>query len=924
VVPASSNATQLFFNAGSAQTYTATNNLANPFTLNAINFNNSSTAGLITVNGSALKFDGSAPTIRQNGGGPAVLATAIQSANTSTLSANVTVAGSGAGTLTLSGPLQLSNAPFVNAGGSALIDSSPIVGAISRLILTGGGTAYGLRADAGAVFVQGGAWNFTSAERGNDAFAGVSDAGFWSLGAGNSPTSTIGSITISNGAFVAAINAFAGLAPGKTGALTITGPGTTLNMPSGGDGRFGINYGTGTVSILNGAVVNNRLTNVARQDNSIATMLIDGAGSTLNSSNAVDVADGANSVATLTISGGGQVQLPNGMLFLAASRSLANAPVSNLGALTITGTNSIVNVTGAGGASGAGQFAMAQGDATAAPGGTLMILGGGRLNVFNSFIGAGLGAASITVSGANALYAGGGQFVMGSSGGSRIALTTGGRWTNAGNVFTASRAGETASITVSGAPSLGDLSAATNVVLSGGRAIPAGSTTLTIDTGGEFRANTLFVAQEVNSSADVTVDGGSSLLWIQGAADDNQLIVANGNGAVGNVTVQNLAQLRVAPTSSLGGAIFLAPVATNGSLTASRAALTLDNATLSTGTQGVSMFVGATSDGVQTMDGGIATFSVLNSANADTKGSTFVGTAGMIQVGAGTSPATLKVNSLFVNGNVNYNSGTLVASGTLSVGGTVFLSDAGAGRTNKKTLEIGQATLSSSGVVDLNDNDLLIHSDQKAYVTQAIRAARNGGLWDAPGITSTAAKNNPQHNTTLGVLSGAEYSAVNGGTTQFNGRGFIPADTLVKYTYYGDTDFNGRVNFDDYVRTDNGFNNHLTGWLNGDFDGNGVVNFDDYVLIDLAFNTQSGTLGRVLDGLHAGPDSNRRIAFVGPEGLAVAQAEAATIQRAQRFGEDYVQSFVTRAMAVPEPVATVSFVTIASILAAGRRRRRRF
>ena len=28
----------------------------------------------------------------------------------------------------------------------------------------------------------------------------------------------------------------------------------------------------------------------------------------------------------------------------------------------------------------------------------------------------------------------------------------------------------------------------------------------------------------------------------------------------------------------------------------------------------------------------------------------------------------------------------------------------------------------------------------------------------------------------------------------------------MKYTYYGDTDFNGVVNFDDYSRTDAGFN----------------------------------------------------------------------------------------------------------------------
>ena len=65
---------------------------------------------------------------------------------------------------------------------------------------------------------------------------------------------------------------------------------------------------------------------------------------------------------------------------------------------------------------------------------------------------------------------------------------------------------------------------------------------------------------------------------------------------------------------------------------------------------------------------------------------------------------------------------------------------------------------------------------------------------------------------------------------------------LVKYTYYGDTDFNGIVNFDDYSRTDAGFNSGASDWFHGDFDGNGLVNFDDYSLIDLAFNTQGSAL----------------------------------------------------------------------------------
>ena len=127
---------------------------------------------------------------------------------------------------------------------------------------------------------------------------------------------------------------------------------------------------------------------------------------------------------------------------------------------------------------------------------------------------------------------------------------------------------------------------------------------------------------------------------------------------------------------------------------------------------------------------------------------------------------------------------------------------------------------------------------------QAISIARNGGAWNgASGITSSAAASSTSHNTTLGAMLGSDYVTAHGNNL-FEGAAVDPDSAVVKYTYYGDSDFNGKVNFDDYVRTDNGFNNHLSGWLNGDFDQNGQVNFDDYVLIDLAFNTQGGTLGR--------------------------------------------------------------------------------
>src|SRR5260221_4073016 len=70
---------------------------------------------------------------------------------------------------------------------------------------------------------------------------------------------------------------------------------------------------------------------------------------------------------------------------------------------------------------------------------------------------------------------------------------------------------------------------------------------------------------------------------------------------------------------------------------------------------------------------------------------------------------------------------------------------------------------------------------------------------------------------------------------------------LVKYTYYGDTDFNGKVDGADYARIDLKFNQqstlgNISGWFNGDFDGNGKIDGADYALIDAAFNSQGAAL----------------------------------------------------------------------------------
>jgi len=80
----------------------------------------------------------------------------------------------------------------------------------------------------------------------------------------------------------------------------------------------------------------------------------------------------------------------------------------------------------------------------------------------------------------------------------------------------------------------------------------------------------------------------------------------------------------------------------------------------------------------------------------------------------------------------------------------------------------------------------------------------------------------------------------------------VDANTvLLKYTYYGDRDFDGDVDPDDYAGMDAGFANRgspnaLTfphqPWRDGDINLSNSVNSDDFFLIDSAFSNQAGIL----------------------------------------------------------------------------------
>jgi hypothetical protein len=197
----------------------------------------------------------------------------------------------------------------------------------------------------------------------------------------------------------------------------------------------------------------------------------------------------------------------------------------------------------------------------------------------------------------------------------------------------------------------------------------------------------------------------------------------------------------------------------------------------------------------------------------------------------------------------------------MSVRAAVRLSDAArlvnGTPTNKKVLEAGALSFVGSGSVDLNDNDAIIHFNSLAQIENYVRTGRANGAWTGTMLTSTAAKNNLAKTTGLGVITGQQFHAAQGGTALFSGRPVVNSDILVKYTYNGDSDFNGKVDGADYARIDSTFNNqtisgNVGGWFNGDFDFNGKIDGSDYALIDAAFNAQ----GTVVLGREAGGDNS--------------------------------------------------------------------
>jgi unsaturated chondroitin disaccharide hydrolase len=192
---------------------------------------------------------------------------------------------------------------------------------------------------------------------------------------------------------------------------------------------------------------------------------------------------------------------------------------------------------------------------------------------------------------------------------------------------------------------------------------------------------------------------------------------------------------------------------------------------------------------------------------------------------------------------------------------------------DRSVMVVSSLSIASTGALDLNANDLLVHNGDVTALSSQIKTGYNAGgtLWrGATGIVSVFSSTDSTHMTGLGVLANQNGSGTI--TATFDNQPAVMSDVLIRYTYVGDDNLDGAVSSVDYTRIDNGYLSHLTGWGNGDFNYDGVVNGSDYTLIDNAFNTQAGTqpalnyqLNHALDV--AEEQSRKTVADLGSSGL---------------------------------------------------------
>jgi fibronectin-binding autotransporter adhesin len=637
-----------------------------------------------------------------------------------------------------------------------------------------------------------------------------------------------------------------------------TGGNATLTMQnsakltvSAGELWAGNNGGTGAITVTDsGSIsVNNNWIAIGRRQStngSNGTLTLQGNATVTKAGGGnFVIADGSSSTGTVTLSDNASI-VNNNEFMIGNGGGTATLTMSGNSSIT---TGSWVQVGRLG---GAGTLNISSGTFTR----TATNLGN------NNYVAENANQTSvINLSGTGVMTINGGQFWLGNastskgtlniSGNSVFSVTTGTANNNAGSNWIAVGRNGTAQgvLNLSENGTLNssatyDLAAntGTNFVIGSG----GGSGTFT-QTGGTLNAQSMAIGESGAGTGVYTINNGNSNILTN--------LAVGLDGSNGTFNISGTANVVTGPieighrftshgTINLDGGTLTAASVNGGASTGVTKVFNFNGGTLKASTSTATFMQGLSAANVQ--NGGA--FINSNGFNVTmAQPLVAVGTGGLTKSGAG----TLEVPYVRLPG--------------LTVNGGILKITTNGGPTGAS--KVGALAVTNAGTqLDLNDNDMVVDNTPVSAVRSLIFSGYAGGAWTGDGIITTGIP--PAGKTAgLGYAQGSDAALA---IPDLSGQTFAGVDSLVKYTYFGDSDLDGDVDGVDVGQ----WSGNFTGaggsstklWTEGDWDYDGDV---DGVDVGLWSGNFTGSGGGVLSppaGVAAVPEP----ASIGLFGIAAA------------------------------------------------------
>ncbi len=227
--------------------------------------------------------------------------------------------------------------------------------------------------------------------------------------------------------------------------------------------------------------------------------------------------------------------------------------------------------------------------------------------------------------------------------------------------------------------------------------------------------------------------------------------------------------------------------------------------------------------------------------------------------GAGTDTLIVSAGSLFYTGDlsaarsietVNVGGGSLTLSATQHLG-TLSLSNSGrlvmsAG--GSSMLRANSLAMSGTAVIDLQDNDMVMSYSGASPITAIRQYLLNGRIGAAgPQIVGSLAQPAPGYNAGVAAVDNTLLHLTQWGSETIS-NGSVFSQIILKFTWLGDTNLDGKVTDDDYTNTiANMGRTGTASWIQGDLNLDGQVTADDFAIVTSQLGAGAGT-GPVLAG----------------------------------------------------------------------------